>query len=71
MHFLHIASNNMMAIANCNSGQKSISHVTGRCALFNVKLHFLNPYTALVHLTLKLKIWGQFDPESLVNSGFV
>ena len=27
-------------ILNCNSGVKSISHVTGRCALSNVKLHF-------------------------------
>ncbi len=37
---LHIASNSMMAITNSNTGMKSISHVTGRCALFNVKLHF-------------------------------
>ena len=29
-----------MAITNCNSGVKSISNITGRCALFNVKLHF-------------------------------
>ncbi len=36
---LHV-SNSMMEIANCNSGVKSMSHVTGRCALFNVKLHF-------------------------------
>ncbi len=36
------ASNSMMAITNCNSGGKSISHVTitGRCAQFNIKLHF-------------------------------
>ncbi len=33
--------NGMMAIVNCNCRGKSISHVTGRCALFNVKLHFL------------------------------
>ncbi len=30
-------NSDMMAIANCNSG---VNHVTGRCALFNVKLHF-------------------------------
>ena len=35
-----MTSNSMMAIAHCNSGVKSISHVTGRCALFDVKLHF-------------------------------
>ena len=34
-------SDSMMITANCYSGVKSISHVTGRCALFNVKLHFL------------------------------
>ncbi len=28
--------------SNCNSGVKSVNHVTGRCALFNVKLHFCN-----------------------------
>ncbi len=33
-----VASNSIMAIAN--SGVKSTSHVTGRCALFNIKLHF-------------------------------
>ncbi len=30
----------LMAIANSNFGVKSVSHVTGRCALLNVKLHF-------------------------------
>ena len=34
------ASNSNNATANCNSRVKLISHVTGRCALFNVKLHF-------------------------------
>ncbi len=29
-----------MKISNCNSRVKSINHVIGRCALFNVKLHF-------------------------------
>ncbi len=43
-HFLFLKNGksiSMMAIANCNSGVKSMSHVTGRCALFkfNVKLH--------------------------------
>ncbi len=33
-------SNSMITIANCNSEVKLISHVTGTCALFNVKLHF-------------------------------
>ncbi len=33
----------LMATANCNSGVKSINHVAGRCALFNVKLHFYLP----------------------------
>ncbi len=38
---LLVANNSrILAIANCNSRVKSISHVTGRCALFNVKLHF-------------------------------
>ena len=31
-----------MAIANRNSGVKSTSHVTGRCAPFNAKLHFFS-----------------------------
>ena len=44
---LHVACNSMMAIANCNSWVKSISCVTGRCALFNVKLHF---YTCRIFL---------------------
>ncbi len=30
----------IMAVSNCNSRVKSISHDTGRCALFNFKLHF-------------------------------
>ncbi len=52
----HLASNSMMAIANCNAGVKSISHVTGRCALFNVKLHFFSvssPYTFLNGIVLR------------------
>ncbi len=36
---LLVASNCIIAIANCYSRVKLISHVTGRCALFNVKLH--------------------------------
>ncbi len=35
-----VVTNSMLAIANCNSELKSVSDVTGRCALFNVKLHF-------------------------------
>ncbi len=32
----------MVAIANCNSRVKSISRITGRFALFNVKLLFFS-----------------------------
>ncbi len=44
----------MIEIANCNSVVKSISHVTGRCALFNVKLHFL-------FLQLATGLWRMWD----------
>ncbi len=33
----------IIATADCNSEVKSICYVTGRCALFNVKLHFSDP----------------------------
>ncbi len=45
----------MLAIVNCNSGVKQKSHITGRCALFNVKLHFFNCFINL-HLKLIAKM---------------
>ena len=38
----YLAKYASMAIASCNSRVKLIIHVTARCALFNVKLHFLS-----------------------------
>ncbi len=40
--FFNFLFNSMKAIASCNSG---VNHVTGRCALFNVKLHFYSSLT--------------------------
>ena len=41
-------------LANYNSRVKFISHITGRCALFNVKLHLF-----FFRLTVKCTIYGK------------
>ncbi len=40
-----------MTIVNFNSGVKSISHVTGMCALLNVKLHYFPKCTVTFYRT--------------------
>ena len=56
-------------IASCNSGVKSISCVTGRCAFFNVKLHFsqflLPP---LPYPKIKDKQMGAVEIEQKINN---
>ncbi len=50
--------NGMVSIANCKCGVKSINHVTGRCALFDVKLHFYSPILSSGTLPPKEKATG-------------
>ncbi len=62
-----VASNSIMAIANCNSGVKSTSHVTGRCAFFNIKLHFLVRLCYLLYLQAcsEVKVKGRSQNRAL------
>ena len=48
-----------MANASCNYRVKLISHVTGRCALFNVKLHFFQIVLHFIGI-IKREIVGIF-----------
>ena len=59
----------MMTLANCNSWVKSISFVTGRCALFNVKLHFYISIGAFSIASVDPPFKESTDPGLRVSKG--